>query len=207
MRRPLQILCLGAHADDIEIGCGGTLLSLAETRPVAITWIVFSADERREREARASAAAFAARARSLTVLVEGLRDGFFPAEYVAIKERFERLKLEVAPDVVFTHTRVDVHQDHRLVAELTWNTFRNHCVLEYPIPKYEGDLGEPNVYRPLSRRVAREKARLLLRHYVSQRRRDWFTAETFLGLMRLRGIECRAPEGYAEGFIGRKVTF
>jgi LmbE family N-acetylglucosaminyl deacetylase len=206
-RRPLRVLCLGAHADDVEIGCGGTVLSLVAERRVALTWLVFSADGARAAEARASAEAFGRGAAALDVQLEAFRDGYFPAEFVALKERFERLRRSVEPDLIFTHARDDLHQDHRTVAELTWNTFRDHCILEYEIPKYDGDLGRPNAYRPLPRRVAERKARLLTTHFRSQLRRDWFTAETFLGLMRLRGVECRAADGYAEAFHGRKLVF
>ena len=204
---PLTMLCLGAHSDDIEIGCGGTILRLLAEHPGStVHWMVFSAPGEREREARASAAAFCADAGTTTVHTAQFRESFFPSEWVAIKERFEALRASVEPDVVLTHHREDVHQDHRTLAELTWNTFRNHLVLAYEIPKYEGDLGNPNVFVPLSRAHAERKVELLLAHFGSQRTRNWFRADTFHGLMSIRGVECHAPDARAEAFHGRKLT-
>jgi len=206
-RAPLTVLCLGAHADDIEIGCGGTLLLLAGRPRVTVHWVVFSGAGVREREARRSAARVLRGARARHVRVERFRDGFFPYDGAAVKEVFEDLKASVNPDVVFTHAGHDAHQDHRLVSELTWNTFRDHYILEYEVAKYDGDLGRPNVFVPLPAAVRRRKLRLLLSGFPSQRRKRWFTAATFDGLMRLRGVECAAPEGYAEAFYGRKVLW
>ena len=204
---PLQILCLGAHSDDIEIGCGGTVQRILDEHPgSAVDWIVFSANPEREREARASAADFLADAANRSVTVQSFRESYFPYVAAEVKEFFETLKQLPTPDVIFSHHRHDLHQDHRLVAELTWNTFRNHLVLEYEIAKYEGDLGAPNVFVPLSRVIAERKVELLLRHFASQSRRTWFHADTFHGLMTLRGIECNAAEGRAEAFHARKVT-
>jgi LmbE family N-acetylglucosaminyl deacetylase len=204
-RGPLTILCLGAHADDIEIGCGGTLLRLlGERRRVTVHWVVLSGDKRRAAEARRSARQFLRGASAAHVRLERFRDGYFPHEGAAVKDVFEQLK-PIDPDLVFTHRGDDAHQDHRVVSELTWNTFRAHCILEYEIPKYDGDLGHPNVFVPLPDRVRRRKVRLLASAFPSQRRKPWFTPATFEGLMRLRGIECAAAEGYAEGFHGRKL--
>ncbi len=207
---PLRsILCLGAHSDDIEIGCGGTLLALAERHPAAhVEWVVLSAQGARAEEARASAADFLAGFASSRVTIKSFRDGFFPWQGSEIKEFFEQLKGEIAiePSLILTHRAADRHQDHRLVRELTWNTFRRHLVLEYEIPKYEGDLGQPNFYVPLSELVWRRKIELLMQHFSSQRARDWFTPETFAGLARLRGLESRAPSGYAEAFHAAKIV-
>src|SRR3989454_6468600 len=198
---PLQVLCLGAHSDDIEIGCGGTALRLAATVPRAeFTWVVLSGDATRAEEARRSAALFAGAAAQTTVVVKEFRDGFFPYAGAEIKDFFEALKREVVPDIIFTHYRGDQHQDHRLVSELTWNTFRGHLVLEYEVPKYDGDLGRPNLYVPLSRAAGRIKVRHLLAAFGTQRGKRWFTADTFDGLLRLRGIETGTPDGYAEAF-------
>jgi LmbE family N-acetylglucosaminyl deacetylase len=205
--RPLRVLALGAHADDIEIGCGGTLLRLAEAHPDAeILWVVLSADARREEEARRSAADFAAGFAALRVLVSGFRDGFFPYLGEAVKSFFEELKGEIDPDVVFTHQRADLHQDHRLASELTWNTFRDHLILEYEIPKYDGDLGAPNVFVHLSPAVVQRKVDLLLAHFGSQAGNHWFTEDAFRSLLRLRGVESNAASGHAEAFYGRKLV-
>lgn len=205
--RPLEILCLGAHCDDIEIGCGGTVLRLLEERPGAVVhWVVFASTAEREREARASAADLLAGAGRTLVTVHDFRDGYLPYQGAKVKDAFEKLKLEVAPDVIFTHQAADAHQDHRLVCELTWNTFRDHLVLEYEVPKYDGDLGTPNFYVPLSETVCTRKVEALDRHFASQRSRAWFDADTFRGVMRLRGMESNAPERYAEAFHCRKVV-
>ncbi len=204
---PLRILCLGAHSDDIEIGCGGTVLRLLEDRPgSSVHWVVLSATSDREREARASAEDFLSRAGRASVNVKAFRESFFPAVWSDIKGYFEEIKREVTPDVVLCHRTADLHQDHRVVAELTWNTFRNHLVLEYEIPKYEGDLGSPNVYVPLSKAVADRKVDLLMKHFGSQSKRTWFRPDTFNGLMSIRGIESNAPEGRAEAFHARKIV-
>jgi LmbE family N-acetylglucosaminyl deacetylase len=204
----LRILCLGAHSDDIEIGCGGTLLRLlGERSGSSVYWVVFSATPEREREARESAAEFLVQAREATVVVLAFRESFFPAAWADIKNSFEEIKRAVNPDVVLSHHRNDFHQDHRVVAELAWNTFRDHVILEYEIPKFEGDLGTPNVYVPLSRSVADRKVDLLVRHFASQASRTWFRPDTFHGLMAIRGVECNAPQGRAEAFHARKLAF
>jgi LmbE family N-acetylglucosaminyl deacetylase len=204
---PLTLLCIGAHSDDIEIGCGGTVLSLlAERAGVTVHWVVLSADAIREREARNSAARFLRRAASRHVRIEHFPDSFMPWNGAAVKYVFEQLKSTIDPDLVFTHCRQDAHQDHRLVAELTWNTFRDHVILEYEIPKYDGDLGRPNIFVPLNDRIRRAKLRVLMSAFPSQRSRSWFTESTFDALMRLRGIECAAAEGFAEAFHGHKFV-
>jgi LmbE family N-acetylglucosaminyl deacetylase len=203
---PLEVLCLGAHSDDLEIGCSGSLLSLLAGRPRArVTWVVFSAPGARADEARAGAEAVLGDAADTRVWLHEFRDGFFPYVGAELKEIFEKLKQAVEPDLVFTHTRHDLHQDHRLVNELTWNTWRDHAILEYEIPKYDGDLGAPNVFVPLSAEVCERKLALLMRCFSSQRSKHWFSEETFRSLLRLRGLECRAPSGYAEAFHGRKL--
>jgi len=203
---PLRILCLGAHSDDIEIGAGGTVLTLLRRHPASqVRWVVLSAAGLREAEARDSATTFLADAGTANVQVHGFRDGFFPAEFAGLKETFEALKQDFQPDLVLTHRREDHHQDHRTVAELTWHTFRDHLVLAYEIPKYDPDLGNPNVFVPLRAEDAERKVAALMRHFGSQRSRRWFTAETFLGLMRLRGVQAAAPSGLAEGLFGVKL--
>ena len=200
-----KILCLGAHSDDIEIGCGGTILKLTEEHPgLEVMWVVFSAEGARHAEASASAAAFLKKAGKAKVVVKDFRGSFFPFQGEAIKSYFETLK-PFQPDVVFTHYRDDRHQDHRVLSDLAWNTYRDHLILEYEIPKYDGDLGVPNAFVPLDAKIARRKARLLKQVFASQRSKRWFTEETFLGLMRLRGIECGARGGYAEAFHARKL--
>lgn len=202
----LSILCLGAHSDDIEIGAGGTLLTLSERGiRLDVRWCVLSGGGEREKEARASAADFLSAAQSAQIEVMSFKDGFFPEQGDAIKSWFEALKGRVDPDLILTHRREDAHQDHRHVCRLTWNTFRDHCILEYEIPKWDGDIGQPNLYVPISANVLKRKIDLLISHFGSQRSKQWFDAETFLGLARLRGIECRAPECYAEAFFGRKL--
>jgi LmbE family N-acetylglucosaminyl deacetylase len=202
----LSVLCLGAHSDDIEIGLGATLLSMMERGiRLDVQWCVLSGAGVRETEARTSAESFLSQAASQQIEIMAFRDGFFPEEGEAIKTWFEALKQRANPDLIFTHRRDDAHQDHRQVCRLTWNTFRDHCILEYEIPKWDGDVGQPNVYVPVSEKAIRRKADLLITHFGSQRSKSWFDSETFLGLARLRGMECRAPERYAEAFFGRKL--
>lgn len=203
---PAHVLCLGAHGDDIEIGCGATVLRLVRERPeTRFTWVVLSATPEREREARASAAAFLAGAKESTVHVERFRENHFPWEGSRIKERLAALAQEVAPDLVLTHWRGDAHQDHRTVAELTGNHFRDHTVLEYEIPKWDGDLGRPNAYVAAPAALAARKVELLIEHFATQRGRPWFREDTFQALLRLRGVECNAPDGFAEAFHAHKL--
>ena len=204
---PLRLLCLGAHADDIEIGCGGTLLELLARRPgTQVTWVVFSTPGVREAEARAGAARFLERAERQELVLGKFRDGYFPYQGAEIKDFIEGLKQRVSPDVVFTHFRDDRHQDHRTISDLTWNTWRNHLVLEYEIPKYEGDLGQPNFFVQLDEITSRRKIEFLLECFPSQRKRHWFTADTFHGMMRLRGLESHSSSGMAEAFHCRKMV-
>lgn len=204
---PLSVLCIGAHSDDLEIGCAGTLLTwLRSSRPIRVTWVVLSAQGEREREAGRSARALLRGAQQIDLVFAAFRDGFLPAQYEQVKEFFEGVKLRGPVDVVFTHRLEDRHQDHRIAAELTWNTWRDQLVLEYEIPKYEGDLGLPNVFVPLTTAIERKKEAHLERHFGSQRSKGWFSRETFAALARLRGVECRSPSGYAEAFHGRKLT-
>ena len=204
---PLRVLCLGAHCDDIEIGCGGTILNLAKAgRKLDVHWIVFSSDERRKQEAVNSANAFLADIPIRRVIVHAFRDGFFPYIGVEIKEQFEQLKSEFSPDLILTHYRHDLHQDHRLVSELTWNTFRNHLILEYEIPKYDGDFGSPNFFVPLDETTCRRKIDTILGAYQSQSGKQWFSRDLFLSVLRLRGMEAYASDGYAEGFYCRKAV-
>jgi LmbE family N-acetylglucosaminyl deacetylase len=201
----LRVLCLGAHSDDIEIGCGGTILRLLSEQPVAVDWVVFSATPARAREARRAASLFLKDAAASSVTVRHFRDGFFPAQFAAIKTEFERLKRRVSPDLIFSPWRHDAHQDHRTVAELVWNTFRDHLVLEYEIPKYDGDLGAPGFFVPLEEGTCTRKIGLLRQAFSSQTRRGWFREDTFRALLRLRGIEASSPTGFAEAFFCRKA--
>ena len=204
---PVELLLLGAHADDIEIGCGGAVLRwMREGRVARATWVVLSAGDDREKEARRSAAGFLAGLPEALVRVEEFRDGFFPYDGAGLKKLFEELKASTAPDVILTHDREDRHQDHRVVSDLTWQTFRDHLILEYEVPKFDGDLGRPNAYVELPDWAAEEKVRRLIEGFPSQLDRHWFSAATFAGLARLRGIECRSSSGYAEGFRCAKVV-
>jgi LmbE family N-acetylglucosaminyl deacetylase len=201
-----RVLAIGCHADDIEIGCGGTLLTLARANPeLEVDWVVLAAQGEREAEARASAAAFMPGIAAARVEVHGFRDGFLPYVGGEVKDVFERLKGNVDPQIVFTHAGYDFHQDHRLACELTWNTFRNHLILEYEIPKVDGDLGRPNLFVPLTADVVEQKLTLLAQHFPSQAGKHWFDRELFLGLMRVRGMEAVAADRYAEAFTCRKA--
>jgi LmbE family N-acetylglucosaminyl deacetylase len=205
--RPLRLLFVGAHSDDIEIGCGGTVVELLRRhRDARVRWLVLSSEGGREAEARRAARSLLRGLPEPEVHMEDFRGAYFPSQIAEIKDVFEQLKQGPAPDLVFTHFRDDLHQDHRVVAELTWNTFRDHLILEYEIPKYDGGLGSPSVFVPLPAAAVRRKVDLLMRVFASQHDKAWFTRETFLGLMRLRGIECNAPSGYAEAFYGRKLV-
>ena len=205
--RALRLLCIGAHSDDLEIGAGGTLLSwLQSSRPIEVTWVVLTAQGERAAEARRSARTLLRRAAKLEIVLGGFRDGFMPAQYEDVKAFLESVKARVTPDIVLTHRLEDRHQDHRLACELTWNTWRDQLVLEYEILKYEGDLGQPNVFVPLQGATARRKAAHLARHFASQRSKGWFDTENFLALARIRGLECRAADGFAEAFFARKLT-
>ena len=204
---PLKVLCIGAHSDDLEIGCGGTILELAQ-RPVAlnVTWVVLSGVGPREQEAKKSAQRFLKGSQRRDIRVAGFRDGYFPSKHAEVKDYFETLKKDMSPDLIFTHAGQDLHQDHRLVSELTWNTFRDHMILEYEIVKYDGGLGSPNAFVPISKANCRRKVRLLMQGFSTQRSRRWFSEDTFTSMLRIRGVECNAPDGYAEAFYVRKLV-
>ena len=200
-----KVLCIGAHADDIEIGCGGTLLRLLSEHPgLHIYWIVLSANEVRAEEARRSANFYLQKATEQECEIKSFRDSFFPYNGGEIKDYFHSLGQRFSPDLIFTHRRDDLHQDHRLVADLTWNTFRNHLILEYEIPKYDGDLGRPNLFVTLDAPTCEQKVDGLLSGFPSQREKPWFTRDTFLSLIRIRGVESNSPTRLAEGFYCRK---
>ena len=202
-----KVLCLGCHSDDIEIGCGGTILQwLSSHKDLEIVWVVFSSGgSEREKEARASAELFLEQAKKKEVMIRDFRDGFFPFDGKNIKTVFEDELKKTSPDVILTHNRKDAHQDHRQIAELTWNTFRDHLILEYEIPKYDGDMGQPNVFVHLNAEASKKKVSYLMEAFQSQRCKRWFQEDTFFSLMRLRGMECNAPSGHAEAFYCRKV--
>jgi LmbE family N-acetylglucosaminyl deacetylase len=205
---PFRILCLGAHSDDIEVGAGGTVLRLLDEMPESsVHWVVLGASGERADEAKASAKLFLEKAARKEIVVKGFRDGFFPYTGGEIKDYFEKLKAEISPDLILTHHRHDLHQDHGLVSELTWNTFRSHLILEYEIVKYDGDLGVPNFYVPLPESVCRRKVGYIMGCFRSQRSRAWFTEDTFLAMLRIRGVECNAAERYAEAFYCRKAVY
>jgi LmbE family N-acetylglucosaminyl deacetylase len=205
-KKPLQILCLGSHSDDIEIGCGGTVLHLAGQYPGCVFhWVVFNAIGVRAEEARHAASLFVAPSALKGPNLKEFRDGFMPFAGAEVKAVFEELK-GISPDLVFTHHRKDAHQDHRLIAELTWNTFRNHFILEYEIPKYDGDFGQPNLFVPLEKETYQKKVRFIMEAFKSQHSKHWFQPETFLSVTRLRGMECNAPSGHAEAFYCRKLV-
>lgn len=207
-RRVKRLLCLGAHCDDIEIGAGGTVMRLVEEHPgLQIRWVVLGgADPARADEARRGAALFTKGAGQVQVTVHGFRDAFLPWQGEQVKEAFEALKQDFAPDLILTHHDDDRHQDHRLVSELTWNTWRDHAILEYEILKWDGDLGRPNVFIPVDEAHCRRKVDHLLDVYASQRSRHWFREDVFLALLRLRGVECNSPSRYAEAFYARKMV-
>jgi LmbE family N-acetylglucosaminyl deacetylase len=207
-QRPLNILCIGAHADDIEIGCGGAILRLArQFDDLHCKWIVFSSDERRRKEAKASAEQFLSEYTEKRILIEDFRDGFFPYHGGDIKEYFEGLKRDPQPDLIFTHNRHDLHQDHRLLYELTWNTFREHLILEYEIPKYDGDFGSPNVFVELDEEISSQKVKILLTTFESQLSKHWFTEDLLMSVMRIRGMESGGSSKLAEAFYCKKLLF
>jgi LmbE family N-acetylglucosaminyl deacetylase len=207
-RNPLKVLCVGAHADDIEIGCGGTILRLANEAPnLSVRWIVFSGIAHRGAEARNSADSFLKNVSQKQIEILEFRDGYFPFLGADIKDHFESVKRRFDPSLILTHWQGDAHQDHRLLGELTHNTFRDHLILEYEIPKYDGDLGNPNFFVPLTEVQLQQKIHAIVRHFPSQRERNWFSDDTFRAMARLRGIGCNAVDGFAEAFHGRKIVF
>ena len=205
--RGLRVLCVGAHSDDIEIGCGGSILRLVEEHPDAeVHWVVLGSSGERDQEAAASAERFLAGFGRKDIVIEHFKNGFFPYVGEEIKTFFEKLKMRIVPDLVFTHFRNDLHQDHRIVSELTWNTYRDHLILEYEILKYDGDLGNPNFFVHLDQSICQKKIDLLMDCFKTQQNKDWFTPDAFLSLLRIRGIESKAPGNYAEGFYSRKMA-
>lgn len=201
------VLCLGAHCDDIEIGCGGAMIEMQKRMPrLNFVWVLFSGEEERERESRAAARMLMGKDANLTLTVHKFRGSYFPHCASEIKDAFEALRKKIKPDLIFTHYLNDRHQDHRVLSELTWNTFRSHAVLEYEIPKYDGDLAHPGVFFALSQEAVDRKVATLMECFASQRSHQWFDPELFRGLMRLRGIECNAPSRYAEAFHARKLV-
>ena len=208
-KRPIaKILCLGAHSDDIEIGCGGTILRWLDEYPSAeVYWVVMGASGERKNEAVQSANKFLAKARQKDIVVKEFRDGYFPYMGAEIKDFFEELKRSYLPDVILTHYRDDLHQDHRLVSQLTWNTFRNHLILEYEIVKYDGDLGVPNFFVTLTESIVQKKIQTILECFQTQKNKSWFTEDAFISILRLRGIESNASDRYAEAFYSRKMVY
>ena len=207
LRGVRRILCLGAHSDDIEIGCGGTVLRLIqESDRIEFRWVVFGSSPERAREAGRSARAVLRGVRRKSIQIHSFRDGFFPYIGGQVKECFEELKRTFEPDVIFTHFRHDLHQDHRTVCELTWNTWRNHLIFEYEIPKYDADLRSPNFFVPLPESICRRKVRGLMRYFGTQRNKQWFSEDLFYGMLRLRGVESASPTRFAEGFHCRKMV-
>jgi LmbE family N-acetylglucosaminyl deacetylase len=201
-----KVLCLGAHSDDIEIGCGGTILRWIQEHPgLEFYWVVLSSNRKRKDEAHKSASLFLKGAAKKDVVVESFRDGFFPYQGAEIKEYFEGFKKRFSPDIVLTHYRDDRHQDHRLVSDLTWNTFRRELILEYEIPKYDGDFGQPNFFVHLDEAVCRKKIRNILEIFKTQTEKHWLTEDTLRAILRLRGVESHAQEKYAEAFYCRKI--
>jgi LmbE family N-acetylglucosaminyl deacetylase len=204
----LKLLCLGAHSDDIEIGCGGTVLRLLEENPSAeVCWVVLGAGGERKAEATRSAQLFLAGTQRKDIVVKEFRDGYFPYSGGEIKDFFEGLKRRFSPDLILTHYRKDLHQDHRVVSDLTWNTFRNHLILEYEIIKYDGDLGAPNYFVHLTESTAKRKIQMLMECFKTQRDKNWFSEDSFYSILRLRGLESNAPEKYAEAYYARKVVY
>ena len=203
----LKILCLGAHCDDIEIGCGGTVLKLIENySSISVYWVVFSSNEQRAQEAIVSSNIFLKEVSQKKVEIKHFQDGFLSFQGREVKECFEELKQEFLPDLIFTHYREDRHQDHRLISDLTWNTFRNHLILEYEIPKYDGDLGIPNLFVHLDEAFCSRKIEYILNVFPTQNNKQWFTEETFRSILRIRGIESNSPSNYAEAFHCRKIV-
>jgi LmbE family N-acetylglucosaminyl deacetylase len=204
--RKLTVLCLGAHPDDIEIGAGGTILKLVEEMPeTEFHWIVLSGQGERNREAHRSASLFLVNSKTKRVEVQDFRESYFPFIGREIKDYFEKLKNDVSPDLILTHHRDDAHQDHRLTASLTWNTFRDHLICEYEIPKYDGDLGHPNVYVTLNESQVERKIKIIADSFQTQRKRQWFTEDTFRSIMRIRGLESNSTSRSAEAFFCRKI--
>jgi LmbE family N-acetylglucosaminyl deacetylase len=206
-KSPKNILCLGAHCDDIEIGCGGAILKfIQEMKDIKVHWVVFSSDDCRKKEAILSAEEFLKNVNYSNIKINNFRNSYFPYAGAEIKEYFETLKKNISPDIIFTHCRGDLHQDHRVINELTWNTFRNHLIMEYEIAKYDADLGSPNVFVSLDENICGQKINIISRHFKSQADKTWFSEDMFLSVMRIRGMESNSPSGYAEGYYCRKLS-
>lgn len=200
-----SVLCIGAHADDIEIGCGATILKLlSNMKGIKVDWLVCCSDPIRQQEARLSAQNFLQHAGSVNVIIHDFQDGYLPAQFSGLKDEFENLKAKINPDIIFTHYKNDYHQDHRIVSELTWNTFRDHLVLEYEIPKYDGDINNPNLYSVIQKKEVEQKIKIILESFQSQVNKQWFNESLFRSLLRLRGMEC--SDTYAEAFYCRKAS-
>ena len=208
LQKPLRLLCLGAHSDDIEIGCGATILDLLNKNPNAeVWWIVFSANEKRRHEAIRSAKYFLRNASEKRIIIKDFRESYFPYNGDKIKNYFEELKDNYDPNIIFSHYRNDLHQDHNLICQLTYNTFRDHLILEYEIIKYDGDFGNPNIFVPLNVKTIDSKIGAIIKYFKSQKSRQWFSEDIFYSISKLRGIEINAESGYAESFYCRKMSF
>jgi LmbE family N-acetylglucosaminyl deacetylase len=206
--RKLKILCIGAHSDDIEIGCGGTILRIInEYEDIEMYWIILGSEGKRDTEAKKSANRFLHGVKYKHIFIKHFKNSYFPYYGEKIKDYFEFIKRRISPDIIFTHNRNDLHQDHRLVSELTWNSFRNHFILEYEIIKYDGDIGVPNYYVHLDEILCREKISIIIESFKTQTSKMWFTTDTFMSILRIRGVESAAPEKYAEGFYCRKIVY
>jgi len=204
----LRVLCLGSHSDDIEIGCGGTILRLIEeVNNIEFYWIVFSADEKRNKEAYKSANIFLKDVISKKIVIKKFRESYFPFIGFYIKEYFDDLKKAFSPDIIFTHYRYDAHQDHNLISALTWNTFRDHFILEYEVPKFDGDLGTPEFFVHLNELICQRKIKYIIDSFKTQNKKHWFTQDLFWSILRLRGIESNSPNKYAEAFYCRKIVY
>jgi LmbE family N-acetylglucosaminyl deacetylase len=204
-KRQLKVLCIGAHPDDIEIGCGGSIFRISEEFKTDITWVILSGDENRKNEAMNSAKKFLEKSENHEIFIKSFKESYFPYIGDQIKDFFEELK-KVSPDLIFTHYRHDLHQDHRLLSELTWNTFRDHFILEYEIPKYDGDLLDPNLYINLNKETCENKIGLISSEFKTQSSRRWFDKEIFWAILRMRGLESNSPSKYAEAFHSRKIS-
>jgi LmbE family N-acetylglucosaminyl deacetylase len=204
----MNILLLGAHCDDIEIGCGGTILKMiADYNISEVKWVVFASNETRQEEAIRSGQQFLANVKNADLQVYSYTDGYLPTVWSDIKDEFENIKKSFSPDIIFTHYRDDLHQDHRVVNELTWNTFRNHQILEYEIPKYDGDLGNPNLFVSLEEDQAKHKREIIFNSFKSQLNKQWFDEELLNAMMRIRAVECASDTKFAEAFYARKICY
>ena len=203
--KKIKILCLGAHPDDIEIGCGGSLLKLTSTYDTEVNWVVFSASEERKNEAITSANKFLEKSNKKTIIIKDYKESFFPYEGEKIKKYFYEIQ-DYNPDLIFTHFKMDGHQDHKTINELTWNTFRNNTILEYEIPKYDGDISNPNLYIILDKEQCRNKIKYINETFQTQQNKHWFNEQTFWSILTIRGVESRSATKYAEAFYANKIV-